>query len=132
MTALVIVPTYNERDNLPLLVDKLMQLPNVSLLVVDDASPDGTGEVAEALARVNIGPHRSAASHGTARPRALVHRRHPPRDPTPGRQLWKLRRDLPDGRGPLARSATTAGARRARTADADVVLGSRYIPAAAW
>jgi dolichol-phosphate mannosyltransferase len=49
-TALVIVPTYNERENLPLLAEKLMQYPNVRLLVVDDQSPDGTGDVADALA----------------------------------------------------------------------------------
>ena len=50
-TALVVVPTYNERDNLPVLATALMQYPNVSLLVVDDESPDGTGAVADALAR---------------------------------------------------------------------------------
>jgi len=50
-TALVVVPTYNERDSLPLLATALMQYPNVSLLVVDDESPDGTGAVADALAR---------------------------------------------------------------------------------
>ena len=36
LTALVVVPTYNERDNLPLLVDGLMKHPNVRVLVVDD------------------------------------------------------------------------------------------------
>jgi dolichol-phosphate mannosyltransferase len=50
-TAFVVVPTYNERDNLPLLAGALMRYPNVSLLVVDDESPDGTGAVADALAR---------------------------------------------------------------------------------
>jgi dolichol-phosphate mannosyltransferase len=50
-SALVVVPTYNERDNLPLLVNGLMKHPNVRVLVVDDKSPDGTGQVAEALAR---------------------------------------------------------------------------------
>ena len=50
-SALVVVPTYNERDNLPLLVAGLMQHPNVRVLVVDDNSPDGTGDVAEQLAR---------------------------------------------------------------------------------
>ena len=50
-TALVVVPTYNERDNLPLLATALMQYPNVSLLVVDDESSDGTCSVADALAR---------------------------------------------------------------------------------
>src|SRR6185503_2292782 len=42
-TALVVVPTYNERENLPLLATALMRYPNVSVLVVDDQSPDGTG-----------------------------------------------------------------------------------------
>ncbi|MFD4315439.1 polyprenol monophosphomannose synthase [Streptomyces sp. NPDC058548] len=47
----VIVPTYNERDNLPVLAELLADLPvpNLHLLVVDDNSPDGTGEVAEKL-----------------------------------------------------------------------------------
>jgi dolichol-phosphate mannosyltransferase len=48
---LVVTPTYNERDNLPVLVREVMTRgPNVSMLVVDDASPDGTGAVADALA----------------------------------------------------------------------------------
>jgi dolichol-phosphate mannosyltransferase len=48
--ALVIVPTLNERQNLPPLVDALLTLPNVQVLVVDDNSPDGTGAVADELA----------------------------------------------------------------------------------
>jgi len=55
LTALVVVPTYNERDNLPLLVDGLMKHPNVRVLVVDDQSPDGTGEIADELARTHQG-----------------------------------------------------------------------------
>jgi len=48
---LVIVPTYNERDNLPLLAERLLHLPvPVDLLVVDDNSPDGTGKLADELA----------------------------------------------------------------------------------
>lgn len=47
--ALVIIPTYNERANLPLLVRGLMAHANVRVLVVDDQSPDGTGEVADGL-----------------------------------------------------------------------------------
>ena len=48
---LVIVPTYNERDNLPPLAARLLALPvPCDVLVVDDNSPDGTGEVADALA----------------------------------------------------------------------------------
>jgi dolichol-phosphate mannosyltransferase len=52
-TPIVVVPTFNEVENLPRLVDRLWALPlvGVRLLVVDDASPDGTGQRAEDLAR---------------------------------------------------------------------------------
>ena len=46
---LVIVPTYNERDNLPGIVEALGKLP-VDMLVVDDNSPDGTGDMADEFA----------------------------------------------------------------------------------
>ncbi len=52
MQALVVIPTYNERENLPALVQAVLDVdPDLHILVVDDASPDGTGQVAEALAR---------------------------------------------------------------------------------
>jgi len=53
MRTLVVVPTYNEAENLPQLVQALLGLglPDLRIMVVDDRSPDGTGEVAEALAR---------------------------------------------------------------------------------
>ncbi len=48
---MVIVPTYDERENIPRLVrEVLAQDSRVEVLVVDDASPDGTGELAEELA----------------------------------------------------------------------------------
>ena len=48
---LVITPTYNERDNLPRLVPMVMaQDPRLEMLIIDDASPDGTGQVADAIA----------------------------------------------------------------------------------
>ncbi|WP_281032210.1 polyprenol monophosphomannose synthase [Nocardia paucivorans] len=52
MRVTVVVPTYNERDNLPVAVERLMALPvsDLHVLVVDDNSPDGTGEVADKLA----------------------------------------------------------------------------------
>ncbi|SEG84951.1 dolichol-phosphate mannosyltransferase [Thermomonospora echinospora] len=48
---LVIIPTYNERDNLQAVVGRLRAaVPAADVLVVDDASPDGTGELADRLA----------------------------------------------------------------------------------
>lgn len=49
MKTLVLVPTYNERDNLPVLVRDIMRVPGTEVMVLDDQSPDGTGEVADAL-----------------------------------------------------------------------------------
>ena len=50
-TTLVLIPTYNERENLPGLVRAVIGHPGFRVMVVDDRSPDGTGEVADALAR---------------------------------------------------------------------------------
>jgi dolichol-phosphate mannosyltransferase len=48
---LVVIPTYNERENLPMIAARLMtSLPGVDILIVDDNSPDGTGAIASALA----------------------------------------------------------------------------------
>jgi dolichol-phosphate mannosyltransferase len=49
---LVVVPTYNEHDNLVDLVERIRaSVPEADILVVDDASPDGTGKLADSLAR---------------------------------------------------------------------------------
>jgi dolichol-phosphate mannosyltransferase len=64
--ALVIVPTFNERQNLPVLIGGLMAQPNVSVLVVDDRSPDGTGDVADVLAARHRG--RIDVLHRAERP----------------------------------------------------------------
>ena len=50
MKTLVLIPTYNERENLPILVKDLMTIDDVSVMVLDDQSPDGTGTVADDLA----------------------------------------------------------------------------------
>jgi len=50
MKTLVLVPTYNERENLPILVADILGVPGTEVLVLDDQSPDGTGAVADALA----------------------------------------------------------------------------------
>ena len=63
---LVIVPTYNERDNLPLIVGRVHQaLPDVHVLIVDDGSPDGTGELADEMALAD--PDRVHVMHRTSK-----------------------------------------------------------------
>ena len=57
LQVVVIVPTYNERDNLPRLIGDLLALPTEQLgvLVVDDNSPDGTGDLADEFAQATEG-----------------------------------------------------------------------------
>lgn len=68
---LIIVPTYNERDNIPILIDAVFAVDEkMNVLVVDDASPDGTGQVAEDIAqrdsRVRVLHRRGKLGLGTA------------------------------------------------------------------
>ena len=52
--AFVVIPTYNERDNLQRLTELVLQQhPSLHLLIVDDNSPDGTGQLADQLAHQN-------------------------------------------------------------------------------
>ena len=120
-SALVVVPTYNERDNLPLLVDGLMRHPHVRLLVVDDASPDGTGELAEALAREHHGRinvlHRTA-NRGLGRS-YIDGIKMAIREPVD--VVCQMDADLSHDPAQLPRliEGTSRG---------DVVIGSRYVP----
>ncbi|GAB3214013.1 polyprenol monophosphomannose synthase [Marinactinospora thermotolerans] len=63
----VVVPTYNEADNLPELADQVLALglPNLRLVIVDDNSPDGTGDIADELAASH--PGRVSVVHRTAK-----------------------------------------------------------------
>ena len=62
----VIVPTFNEADNLDDLVTQLLALPvNVGVIIVDDNSPDGTGDLADAW--VNKQPNRVYVVHRTGK-----------------------------------------------------------------
>ena len=63
MNVLVVVPTYNERENLPVLAAGVLKHDGFRLLVVDDGSPDGTGRVADELAAAN--PGRVQVMHRT-------------------------------------------------------------------
>ena len=106
--ALVLIPTYNERENLPVLVARRAGARRTrECSSIDDSSPDGTGEVADALAREHPGRVARDAPHGPARPGPVVPRRLP-RSAVDDRR----RRRLPDGRRPVARPAVPAGADR--------------------
>lgn len=65
LSALVLVPTYNERENLPVVATLLLAIPDVQVLVIDDASPDGTGAIADGLAAASGG--RLRVMHRTGR-----------------------------------------------------------------
>ena len=119
--ALVVLPTYNEHDNLPKIVPGILAAaPEVDILVVDDSSPDGTGEIADDLAR------------GEGRVKVL-HRPH--KDGLGRAYLAGFARALAEGYGrvlemdadcshdPAAIPSLLAASR-----EADLVLGSRYVP----
>jgi dolichol-phosphate mannosyltransferase len=119
--ALVVVPTYNERENLPLIVDGLMRHANVRMLIVDDQSPDGTGDLADELTRQHQGRisvlHRTK-NRGLGRSyidglKLAIHE--------PAEVICQMDADLSHDPAQLPRliEATMRG---------DVVIGSRYVP----
>ncbi len=121
MRPLVIVPTYNERDNLPVVVAALLRIPHVEVLVVDDRSPDGTGDVADALAgesggRVSVlhrtGPRGLGLSYIDGLQRALR---------TDATRICQMDADLSHDPADVPRLL-------AASAHADLVIGSRYVP----
>jgi dolichol-phosphate mannosyltransferase len=73
MRLIVVLPTYNEKENLETMIETLLALPvpDLSVLIVDDNSPDGTGQIADALAakmpdRVNVLHRKGKLGLGTA------------------------------------------------------------------
>jgi dolichol-phosphate mannosyltransferase len=121
MRPLVLIPTYNERDNLRPLITALLAIDGLRVLVVDDNSPDGTADEGDAIA---------AASHD----RVSVMRRSGPRG---------LGRSYIDGMAAALRTEATHICQMdadfshdpsalphllAAARDADLVIGSRYIP----
>lgn len=70
---MVLIPTYNEKDNIQELINEILDLPlnfNLSVLIVDDNSPDGTGEIAKAMAerdkRIQVVIRMKRRGRGTA------------------------------------------------------------------
>ena len=117
----VVVPTYNEAENLPLLVrDVLTQDPGIEVLVVDDASPDGTGKLADDLAAEHPGRvhvlHRSGARGlGIAYREGLRHALELGAD-----QVVQMDADF-------SHPPTTLPEMLREIEDHDVVIGSRYL-----
>jgi dolichol-phosphate mannosyltransferase len=119
LKALVVVPTYNERDNLPNLVKRVVaQSGRTELLIVDDNSPDGTGRVADELAAAN----------------PLVHVLHRPDKRGLGRAYiagfkWALERDFEfilEMDGDFSHNPDDIPKFLQAAQEAELVLGSRY------
>ena len=120
-TALVVVPTYNELANLPVLTAGLMEHPNLRLLVVDDQSPDGTGRLADQLASEHSGRirvlHRTGhRGLGRSYVDGLKEALREPVD-----VICQMDADL--SHDPKQLPALIAAAD-----ESDVVIGSRYVP----
>ena len=118
-TTIVIVPTYNERENLPVVVEKLAALPTpVDLLVVDDNSPDGTGKLADefAAARKSVHVLHRQAKAGLGRAYCAGF-------------AWALEHGYEfifEMDGDLSHNPNDIPAFLAAAQNADLVLGSRY------
>jgi dolichol-phosphate mannosyltransferase len=121
MRCVVVIPTYNERENLPALAERLATVADPpDVLVVDDASPDGTGDLADSLAQ------RSTAFN-------VIHRTGPRGYSAASRDglRWALERgydvvftmDADLSHDPAVLSAMLAAVQ----AGADVAIGSRYV-----
>ncbi len=130
----VVVPTYNEADNLPSLVDALLALPLEALrvLVVDDDSPDGTGKLADEFAqthqRVSVlhrtmknGLGRAYVDGFTAALNGYVDQV----PAAPDEPEWIVQMDA-DGSHPV--DAIPRLLQTALRTGADLVIGSRYVP----
>jgi dolichol-phosphate mannosyltransferase len=117
----VVVPTYNERDNLTPFISALLDIPGLKVLVVDDASPDGTGQLADAIAgrsggRVSVlhrtGPRGLGVAYVEGMQRALE---------TDATVVCQMDADFSHDPADIPRLV-------AHAADADLVIGSRYVP----
>lgn len=117
--ALVIVPTYNERDNIRRIIDAVLgQGPLIEILVVDDGSPDGTGDIVDEIANVN----------------SRVHALHRPRKMGLGTAYldgfrWALERDYEfvfEMDADFSHDPNHLPVFLEAAEDADLVLGSRY------
>jgi dolichol-phosphate mannosyltransferase len=121
----VVIPTYNERDNVQILLPKLIALrPDLDIIVVDDNSPDGTGAVVEELALAH--PGRISVIHGERKQgigRAYLAGFHLALNGS-SPLIAQMDADLSHSPDDLSRLL-------ARAESVDLVLGSRYVPGGA-
>ncbi len=120
-SVLVVVPTYNERDNLEPLLSRLHEVaPAAHVLVVDDASPDGTGELADKLAaadeRVRVLHRPGKAGLGAAYLAGFA-------EGLQGSYEVVVEMDADGSHAPEDLPTLLAA-----LDDADLVIGSRYVP----
>jgi len=117
--ALVIIPTYNERDNLPQVIERLMAISSaVHVLVVDDNSPDGTGRLADDFAAANRRIHVLHREQKAGLGRAYC-----------AGFLWALERQYEfvfEMDGDLSHNPADIPMFLEAAQNADLVLGSRY------
>src|SRR5258708_5421786 len=117
---LVVVPTYNERENLPPLVQRLLALPvPVDVLIVDDNSPDGTGKIADDLAAQRAAVHVLHRTEKDGLGRAYI-----------AGFKWALERGYEfvfELDGDFSHNPDDVPAFLEAAREADLVLGSRYI-----
>ena len=120
MRGIVVIPTYNEAENLPLLVPRVLaQDPGLEVLVVDDDSPDGTGKLADELAektgRVHVLHRREKRGLGAAYRAGLA-------------RALELGPDLVfQMDADFSHPPETLRTMLAEIGECDVVLGSRYL-----
>jgi dolichol-phosphate mannosyltransferase len=116
----VIVPTYNERENLPPLAQRLLALPTpVDVLIVDDNSPDGTGKVADEFAAKHPAIHVLHRAEKGGLGRAYI-----------AGFKWALARDYEyifEMDGDLSHNPDDIPVFLEAAKDAELVLGSRYV-----
>jgi len=116
---LVIMPTYNERENLPRMAERLLKLPvPVDLLVVDDNSPDGTGKMADELAAKHPEIHALHRAEKNGLGRAYI-----------AGFKWALERGYEfifEMDGDFSHNPDDVPMFIEATKNADLVLGSRY------
>ncbi|MFJ3204975.1 polyprenol monophosphomannose synthase [Streptomyces sp. NPDC086989] len=126
----VVMPTYNEAGNLPGMAELLMglDLPGLRLLVVDDSSPDGTGKIAEDLAKGYLtqdGAPRMSVLHRTTKDGlGRAYAAGMAQAVEEGAQ-YVLQMDA-DGSHPASKIVEMLGV--ARSTGAGLVVGSRYVP----